>query len=369
MNEIVKKDRCCGCSACYSVCVVGCINMVLDSEGFMHPEISEDLCIDCGLCRKVCPVLNVMESGNVVGTVYAAVSSSGEAVRAHSSSGGVFTELSRVVLAHGGVVFGVRFDCTMKAVHDFTEDEAGLDAFRGSKYVQSRVGESFGQVRSFLEGGRRVLFSGTPCQISGLKRYLRREYDNLLTVEVVCHGVPSPVVFGRYIDSISGSVDDVCFRDKATGWKNYSVRFGNYRQCYKDNYFMRVFLDDLSLRPSCYSCPSKSGISGADITLGDFWGIERLNSVIDDDRGISLVVVRTSRGADVLHESQISLLAEYPASVLKYNPSFSQSAKRPVHRDIFMKECVAKGFMKAYDMIYPPSLITQIRRRLKLLLK
>lgn len=180
-----------------SSCPVQCIDLVMDKEGFLYPQVDVTRCIDCGKCEKVCPELVEAGEGKATG-VYAAKNPDDE-VRRASSSGGIFTLLAKYVLAENGVVFGARFDKDWNVVHDYTESKEGLGAFRGSKYVQSRTGETFKQAERFLKAGRKVLFSGTPCQIMGLKRYLRREYDNLLTVDFVCHGVPSPLVWRKYI--------------------------------------------------------------------------------------------------------------------------------------------------------------------------
>lgn len=181
-----------------SGCPLQCIDLVTDKEGFLYPQVDVTRCIDCGKCEKVCPEL--VEAGERKATgIYAGVNPDDE-VRRASSSGGIFTLLAESVLAENGVVFGARFDKDWNVVHDYTESKEGLGTFRGSKYVQSRNGETFKQAERFLKAGRKVLFSGTPCQIMGLKRYLRREYDNLLTVDFVCHGVPSPLVWRKYVE-------------------------------------------------------------------------------------------------------------------------------------------------------------------------
>lgn len=237
MIKVKDKSRCCGCEACVSSCPVQCIDLVMDKEGFLYPQVDVTRCIDCGKCEKVCPELVEAGEGKATG-VYAAKNPDDE-VRRASSSGGIFTLLAKYVLAENGVVFGARFDKDWNVVHDYTESKEGLGAFRGSKYVQSRTGETFKQAERFLKAGRKVLFSGTPCQIMGLKRYLRREYDNLLTVDFVCHGVPSPLVWRKYIEETLVRQDEkiqfrptlnhlfsdempliegISFRDKCLGW-------------------------------------------------------------------------------------------------------------------------------------------------------
>ena len=197
MINIQDKKDCCGCAACVQRCPKQCISLQEDSEGFLYPMVDASLCIDCGLCEKVCPIIHQADQRTPLG-VYAAKNPD-EAVRMQSSSGGVFTMLAERVLAEGGVVFGARWDERWEVVHDYVETAEGLAQFRGSKYVQSKIGRTFQQTESFLKQGRQVLFSGTPCQIAGLKNYLRKEYDNLLAVDFICHGVPSPGVFRTYL--------------------------------------------------------------------------------------------------------------------------------------------------------------------------
>lgn len=198
MINIKEKHNCCGCSACVQVCPKQCISMSADNEGFLYPQIDTAICIDCGLCEKVCPVINQNEPREPL-AVYAA-NNNNEDIRLKSSSGGIFTLLAEQIISEGGVVFGARFNENWEVVHDYTEAIEGLEPFRGSKYVQSIIGDNFIKAKQFLTDGRKVLFSGTPCQIAGLKKFLRKEYENLLTVEVVCHGVPSPMVWRDYLD-------------------------------------------------------------------------------------------------------------------------------------------------------------------------
>lgn len=198
MIKIEDKKKCCGCTACVQVCPKQCIDLIEDTEGFLYPKVNKKSCVECGACENVCPFTFTLQPRMNPLVSYAAKNRD-EDVRKESSSGGIFTALAENVINEGGVVFGVRFDEKWNPVFDYTETVDGLAAFRGSKYVQSTVGDSFKQVRSFLKANRKVLFSGTPCQVAGLKLFLRHEYDNLLTVEVVCHGVPSPGVWRKYL--------------------------------------------------------------------------------------------------------------------------------------------------------------------------
>ena len=236
MIQISNKSKCCGCTACVSICPKQCITMREDEEGFLYPMVDSSLCIDCNLCKKICPELHSKERREPL-NVYAAKHKN-EQVRLASSSGGIFTLLAERIIDENGVVFGARFNSNWNVIHDYTETKKGLTAFRGSKYVQSYMGNCYQKVKFFLQQGRKVMFTGTPCQIAGLKNYLRKDYDNLLTVDVVCHGVPSPKVWRIYLNEIARKggknsvlfhpisekqeIKSINFRSKSTGWKKFS---------------------------------------------------------------------------------------------------------------------------------------------------
>ena len=342
MIEILEKKDCCGCEACVQRCPKQCITLKEDEEGFLYPEVNKDVCIACGLCEKVCPVINQGKPIEPL-SVFAAINPD-EEVRLKSSSGGIFTMLAESVIDRGGVVFGVSFNKEWEVVHKYTETKEGLAEFRGSKYVQSRVDNTFSQAETFLKQGREVLFSGTPCQIAGLKRFLRKDYSNLLTVDFICHGVPSPGVFRQYLgeekekvarkgrkNTVSFSskstlvperdmlkpneveIEHISFRDKTAGWKKYSfvlvltkataagekIQFCS-RKNLRINPFLRGFLKDLYLRPSCHECPAKLLKSGSDITIADFWGITALMPAADDDKGYSIITLNSTKGEETI---------------------------------------------------------------------
>ena len=324
MIHIENKQHCVGCNACAQICPKQCISMHEDHEGFIYPKVDTTECIDCDRCEKVCPVIYQDEARSPL-TVYT-VKSTDEALRKESSSGGVFTLLAEQTIQQGGVVFGVGFNADWEVVHSYTETLDGLQKFRGSKYVQSLVGESFKQVSQFLKTGRQVLFSGTPCQIAGLNKFLNKAYSNLLTVDIVCHGVPSPKVFRLYLDEVITQtgfvkkdivlsanlkrelIQGIQFRNKAHGWRKYSFVLSLSKgvaaekksilvaETIKKNVFLRGFRKNLYLRPSCSVCPSKSFKSGSDITLGDFWGVENYYPDFDDNKGTSIVLTHSAQG-------------------------------------------------------------------------
>ena len=228
MINIIDKVNCCGCSACASACPKRCITMKSDNEGFLYPHLDKDTCIDCGLCEKVCNELHPFPQRSPL-QVWAAINKD-EEIRLKSSSGGIFHILAKMTIDDGGVVFGARFDENWQVVIDYAETMIGVEDFMGSKYVQARIENAYKNAKRFLIEGRKVLFSGTPCQVAGLKQFLRKEYDNLLTVDFICHGTPSPRVWGMYLDEVTDSckfVKSISFRNKINGWKHlhFSVKY------------------------------------------------------------------------------------------------------------------------------------------------
>lgn len=382
MINIKDKAQCCGCEACAQRCPKQCISLIEDAEGFLYPRVDASVCIDCGLCEKVCPVLN-QSSERQPQSVFAAINPDID-TRLKSSSGGIFSALAHAVLSQGGVVFGVCWDKDWRLVFDCAETESDLARFRGSKYLQAHVGDAYVRAEQFLKSGRQVLFTGTACQIAGLKKYLRRDYDNLLSVDVICHGAPSPKVWKSYLDEQKTKIEqergeryEICainFRDKSNSWKNYNFslelksadgKLDSFVQPSVQNIFMRGFLRDIYLRPSCYSCLAKSGKSGADITLGDFWGINVLRPEIDDDRGVSAICINTDRGASWFDGLS---LEQYPmayADVCRYNPSLLRPVACPPQRAKFFALYGQQPFMSLVDDLTRIAFSQRIINRIK----
>ena len=347
MIKITDKRDCCGCHACYNSCPQKCISMQSDAEGFWYPAVKLESCTDCGLCEKVCPVLSKNTVDNQP-LAYACMNKDDQ-IRQQSSAGGVFTVLAESVLAKQGVVFGAGFNKEFKVVHSWTDSIYGLNNFRGSKYVQSCIGDTYQQTRDFLKQGRLVLFSGTPCQIAGLKSYLGKDYEALICLDIICHGVPSPSVFDKYRAELehtyASKTRKIAFRRKDYGWKRYSVAlsFDNateYRQPYTMDLFMKGFLQNIYLRPSCYQCSFKTINRQSDMTLADFWGIQNVLPTFDDDRGTSLILVNSRKGATLF-----SYVADKVASekvdidqALVDNPSALKSVAYNPQRALFFKE-------------------------------
>lgn len=348
MITITDKSQCCGCSACVPRCPKQCISMQMDNEGFLYPQVDTTKCVDCHLCEKVCPVINQDEARTPL-NVYAAKNSDDE-VRRLSSSGGIFTLLAEQTIKDGGVVFAACWDKEWNVKHDCVDNISDLQRFRSSKYLQSVIGDSYLKAEQFLKTGRKVMFTGTPCQIAGLKHFLRKEYDNLLAVEVICHSVPSPGVWQQYLTTRlhtlkweKSDIRNISFRDKKTGWKTYSFVIENkdgniLTELSSKNAFMRGFLADLYTRPSCHVCPAKQLRSGSDITLGDFWGIESLKPEIDDDKGVSAIIVNSDKGKQVLHNINVELHEVQYDELTTRNPALVKSFPKTPKRTKFFKD-------------------------------
>ena len=356
MIDIKNKIDCSGCGACRDICPTKAIDLVADIEGFLYPNVNIEKCIKCGMCDRICPIKNIRkeiyDSNKII--AYAAQSKD-EFVRQNSSSGGIFTEIASYIINNGGIVFGAAFDEKFKVIHIGVDNIDDLSKIRGSKYVQSEIGNAYIQVKSHLEFGRMVLFTGTPCQIAGLYSYLGKNYDNLYTQDIICHGVPSPMVWKKYIElrekKAASQVKKIFFRYKKYGWKTYSVRFEfanckEYIQTIRDDLYMRGFLRNLCLRPSCYHCVFKTKNRTADITLADFWGIEKLCPKLDDDRGTSLVILHTLRGNNLFNNIGENLIYQITdlEEAIKYNSAMIESAPVNRERDDFMKHIEENGF-------------------------
>lgn len=384
MIEIRRNGDCCGCEACVQVCPKNCIDFSSDAQGFLYPEVNKESCIDCGLCEKVCPVINkTNQSKNNPSTLYA-VKSSDDTIRQQSSSGGFFSLLADYVLTKGGVVYGAAFDAAFTICHIRVDNIENLYKLRGSKYVQSRIGQTFRECKDDLKAGKLVLFTGTPCQISALGHFLHKDYDNLIKVEVVCHGVPSPMIYQQYLkETIIKDVEDrtitkVNFRTKLGSWKKYffTVEYKDrgeiceYKECVTDSLYMKGFLSDLYIRPSCFECPAKNFTSGADFTIADFWGQEYTFPEFDDDKGVSAVLANTVKAQEIF--SQISaVVVEKPfADFIKYNPSLVKSPVQTYSYGKFWKlytktRVLRSSIVKSREIPLCVRLINKIKRVIK----
>lgn len=362
----LDTDDCLGCGACALICKKKCIEMTANDEGFLYPKINAELCINCKQCEAVCP-LNKEPNGRQISKAFFAENKN-EDERLLSSSGGAFLPLARKIIRQNGVVFGAAFNSLFEVEHIKVEIDEDLIQLSGSKYVQSRIGNTYAEAKSILKSGRKVLFSGTGCQIAGLKSYLGKNYDNLYTIDFICHGVPSPVIWKKYLESFKcGLPEKVSFRDKSTGWKAFSmaIDFKNksYKCKYADDPYMDMFMGNLTLRESCYSCRFKINNSVSDITLADFWGIEKVISEKDDNKGASLAVVNTEKGYELLKavSSDIMMVeVDYEKSVAENKASYEWPVRNE-RRDKYLSALKKRNFNYIYNKCYHSTNIEKMK--------
>lgn len=371
---------CSGCTACASLCPVQCITMQKDKMGFAYPRIDTSRCVDCGACERACPGLKKTSAeNNPMLKTYAAQASSDD-VRRDSSSGGLFTLIARYILSQNGVVYGAAFDGTYHSVkHVAVEDEKELYKLQGSKYLQSDLQEAFAAVKQYLEQERTVLFSGTPCQIAGLRSFLTKEYDHLYLLDIVCHGAPAPAVWDEYLTFLektyNGKANKVSFRDKRRGWHDYvlSIAFEGGKEYVKDrteDLYVRGFLHDYYLRPSCYDCNYKGENRPSDITLGDLWGASSICPELDDNKGTSLVMVSSEKGGR-LFESLASDI-QYQSIDLRqcviHNPAIVSSCDHNPKSAAFERLFQTKPINRLLNRFCSNTLWRKVMRKVKRIL-
>ena len=334
MNILDNLEECCGCSACYNVCPVNAIKMELDDHGFIYPKINEDVCIHCNQCKTVCPILNTPNISKD-SKIYGGFKKDLEQ-RIQSSSGGLFSSLAEYVLDCGGIVYGVSFDSNQLVHHIAIDKKKDLYKIKGSKYLQSKIDKCYSEIKKLLIEEKLILFSGTPCQIAGLKSYLKKEYTNLITVDVVCHGVPSSTVWLEYLKTLESKskVEYVNFRNVSNGLSKATVDYyGNneivYQEEYKNGIFMKGFIKNLYTRPSCFHCKFKGIERCSDITIGDFWSVKEYYPEIADDYGTSAIIVHTEKGEEILEKisDQLKLWSSTKDKIILWNECIVQSTK------------------------------------------
>ncbi len=319
MINITDKEKCCGCSACAAVCPKKCIEMKMDSEGFFYPEVDTAQCIDCGLCDKTCRIINPVPEKEIPQKAFL-IQHGDVQVRRESTSGGAYTAISQYIISKGGVVFGAAFDDNFVVKHTCAETEEELQKFRNSKYVQSEIDGTFEKAKAYLDAGRLVCYSGTPCQVEGLLSYLRKPYDNLITVDVVCRAVPSPLVWEKYKEVKAGdkAILAAKFRDK----EPYGYEYSQITLTFPDKKikggvesdpYLRAFFSNLSDRPGCYDCKFKKRYRVSDITIWDCFDVYKFDKTLDDNTGVTRALVHSEKGLAVLSEiEKTSIVKEIP---------------------------------------------------------
>ncbi len=355
MIQLATHELCSGCSGCFSVCPGQAISMRRDGHGALYPEIDSEKCIECHACEKICYLNCSPQTVPAKEPLCYAAAAKDKTLRLASSSGGFFSELASRIIARNGVVFGCVFEEDyFSAFHTSAENMEDTAKMRGSKYLQSDLRNSFREAKAALEAGRQVLFTGTPCQIAGLNKFLGKgKYSGLVTMEVICHGAPLPGVWEKYLQETKlNKITSVNFRNKKFGWKGFhmyiagSKKYASWEknkvilQKAGDNPFMYAFMREVSLRPSCFQCRAKGGSSGADITVGDLWGSNKLGiGFRNDNTGISAVILHTEKGKEIFGECRKNLLLSEVAlsDITAKNPYYCRSVEKPEKYEFFME--------------------------------
>ena len=369
--------KCTGCGVCVQLCSKKAVSLCENHEGFLYSKVDDKLCVNCGLCEKNCPVNQSKNNAEKYSEKESfACIANDEKIREESSSGGMFSVLAERIIAEGGVVFGAEFDKDFSVKFGWTNSSEGLERFRGSKYLQARTEDSFCECKKILKDGRKVLFTGTPCQIAGLKAFLKKNYENLYTIDFICHGVPSPKLWQKYIKyrekkSASRTVK-TAFRRKNDGWKLFSLSFtfandSEYRQPLTKDKYLQIFLKDNALRESCYRCTFRGDNHKSDLTIADFWGIEAVYPEFFDDRGTSLLIVQNEKEKKLfdLCKDECRLSQVDFDKAVSFNPSYFKSPVRKGKRNAFYKDFEKRGIDYLYRRFGRESLFSRFKHFIK----
>lgn len=351
IEKMIQEDKanCVGCYGCYNVCPQKAIVMEEDEEGFRYPIVHQDKCIQCEACSRVCPVMHPNpKAKEQIPDTYAAINEDWD-IRRESSSGGIFHLLADYVLQRGGIVYGAGFNNRWEVVHQAAENQAMLTKLRVSKYVQSRIGDTYFNAKKTLESGRQALFVGTPCQCVALKRYLNKEYTNLVLVDFICHGVPSPKVWRQYRAwrTKGKEIEHISFRNKNLSWERYLLLFSfknNNKYLAEDlnhDLYLKGFLQNLYLRPSCYQCKFCHRHRPTDLTLADFWGVQDVLPEMYDGRGTSLVFIHSAKGKEIFKSLPAKKMKTEFDRAIQYNPSMVRPSIPSKNRQRFFRELIA----------------------------
>lgn len=367
-----------GCNACYNVCPKDAIEMYEDEEGFKYPQINEKKCIKCGLCEKICPMINETIRNNFsVPKVYAAWTQN-QHIRLDSTSGGIFSELANQVFDENGYVCGAVYNKEWRVEHILTKNKLELENIRSSKYLQSDINNIYRQIKSKLDDKNKILFCGSPCQVAGLYNYLKKGYDNLYTCDFICRGMNSPKIFTMYINNLEdkyrSKVKKVKFKNKIHGWHNFSTRieFENGKvyigNRYVDSFMVGYLKYTAFMRPACYECRFKGFPRKGDITLADFWGIEKINKKLDNDMGTSMVLINSNKGQELFEKIKNNIVCENIESrdVFKDNICTYKSPDRTKSRELVFENIDNMTYKELCEKFFKKP---GIKERIKIFIK
>lgn len=383
MVEILDKERCTGCGACFTSCAHNAISMQYDDEGFEYPVINQNLCIDCGLCKVTCPVIHYdyarRKDYSDAQQGYAARNLN-MPQRLVSSSGSVFPPIAEWILENGGIVIGTAYDVDFNAKHLIVENKEDLYLLQGSKYLQCKADNStFKRVRNELQKGRLVLYSGMACQVEGLKSYLRKEYENLYTIDLICMGIPSPKVWQIYLKTFFADevIKHVNFKEKSVGWDSFCFYIETDKQTFKENGMRNLYLQSMfhswNMRMSCFNCPFKNAERLSDFTLADCWGAYKLVPEINDNKGLSSVIVHSKKGLDVWDKLKYGIESRDLSidDIAAGNSNLIRNKPQTGNRRLFYELLASKprkAFIKLCS-VKDPSIFRRIVAKLRMLLR
>lgn len=354
--KTLEKSTCYGCRACELNCPKGAISMIPDDEGFIYPVLNRSDCIDCSLCYKTCPYDNPVQLKNPLEGYALQYKNRDKLLNA--SSGAAFPAIADYILSKGGYVVGCIFNEKIEAVHVVTKDPEIVFKMSGSKYVQSDTADTYKLTKDLLLTQKSVLFSGTPCQIAGLLKFLNKPYDNLITVDLICHGVPSPALLQEYIASTyKGTVMELKFRDKkSNGWCSQgSVKYASGKRMsakkrtspYTDSYYYYYLQNSIS-RHCCYECAFSTQGRVSDITIGDYWNIRDVMPEFDPKDGVSAVLINSEKGQDIIQSISPNIICQQTeiADIVKGNGNLQKPCEKPPQRDYIYDRIRKEGYHK-----------------------